>query len=114
MKKVSVLSQDNGYEVAVLVSPGYGCGWYTWHQCEELIFAPNIVEKVLRCESITIEDIAEALEITVDEAEERGLDLYTRSQLRVRWIKENEGFSIDEYDGAESLVLEKDMRFIYA
>ena len=114
MKKVSVLSQDNGYEVAVLTSPDYGCGWYTWHRCEELIFAPNIVEKVLRCESITIEDIAEALEITVDEAEERGLDLYTRSQLRVHWVKENDGFIIDEYDGAESLVLEKDMRFIYA
>ena len=114
MKKVSVLSEDNGYEVAVLTSPDYGCGWYTWHRCEELIFAPNIVEKVLRCESITIEDIAEALEITVDEAEERGLDLYTRSLLRVHWVKENDGFIIDEYDGAESLVLEKDMRFIYA
>ena len=33
-------------KVAVLVSPSFGAGWYTWHGIEELIFHPKIVELV--------------------------------------------------------------------
>jgi hypothetical protein len=31
-------------QVAVLVSPGFGAGWYTWHSIEELVYDPSIVE----------------------------------------------------------------------
>ena len=30
-------------QVAVLVSPGYGAGWYTWHHIEELVYDPCVV-----------------------------------------------------------------------
>jgi hypothetical protein len=29
-------------KVAVLVSPGFGAGWYTWHWVEELIYDPSL------------------------------------------------------------------------
>ena len=33
--------------VAVLYSPGFGAGWYTWNQeCTELMFDPAIVKFV--------------------------------------------------------------------
>ena len=33
--------------VAVLYSPGFGAGWYTWNQeCTELMFDPAIVKLV--------------------------------------------------------------------
>ena len=35
-------------KVAVLYSPGYGSGWYTWNQeFPELIFSPAIVKMVI-------------------------------------------------------------------
>lgn len=36
----------NNGEVAVLYSPGYGAGWYTWGAPLELVFHPKIVEMV--------------------------------------------------------------------
>jgi hypothetical protein len=30
-------------EVAILYSPGFGAGWYSWHGVEELLYDPNIV-----------------------------------------------------------------------
>ncbi len=43
--------------VAVLVSPGYGAGWYSWNDHKELLFHPKIVEMVekRRTEEITQE-----------------------------------------------------------
>ena len=29
--------------IAVIVSPGHGAGWYSWHGIEELLFDPSIV-----------------------------------------------------------------------
>ena len=29
--------------VAIIVSPGHGAGWYSWHGIEELLFDPSIV-----------------------------------------------------------------------
>ena len=31
-------------QVAVLYSPGYGAGWFTWHGVEELLFDPKVVD----------------------------------------------------------------------
>jgi hypothetical protein len=48
---VPVLTQEHRMQkmlrdgqVAVLVSPGFGAGWYTWHSIEELVYDPSIVE----------------------------------------------------------------------
>jgi hypothetical protein len=33
-------------KVAVLYSPGFGAGWYSWHKTEELLYHPKLVEMV--------------------------------------------------------------------
>jgi len=36
-----------GNKVAVLVSPGYGAGWFTWNFERELIFSRKIVKMIM-------------------------------------------------------------------
>ena len=49
----------DGY-VAVLYSPGYGAGWYSWHRKEELLYDPTIVQMVLENRHDDIEDALNA------------------------------------------------------
>lgn len=84
--------------VAVLVSPGYGAGWYSWNQnYEELLFAPELVELVEsgRASEITKELVNDLL----------GIDVYTGGahSLRIEWLPVGTAFKIDEYDGSESI-----------
>ena len=82
--------------VAVLYSPGYGGGWYSWHQEEELLFDPNIVQMVLEDRH---GDIKEYTTMNYKQYSSGA------KQLAIEWIPIGEKFRIDEYDGAESVVL---------
>jgi hypothetical protein len=87
--------------VAVLVSPGFGAGWYTWNQqYPELVFDPIIVDMVLN------EVDYHEIESYIDG--KYGEDVYTggASDLVVKWVPVGARFRIEEYDGAESLKLE--------
>lgn len=85
-------------KVAVLYSPGFGAGWYTWNGKEQMIFDPDIVEAVLKDEDPT------------SIAEEKYPDEYCGGayKLQVAWVDEGAKFKIDEYDGSESIVLKED------
>jgi hypothetical protein len=87
-------------KVAVLVSPGFGAGWYTWHSIEELVYDPSVVEWVERQEP---DKIQVYMELKYPDAYCGGLE-----DLTVFWIPIGDRFRIDEYDGAESLVLESE------
>lgn len=89
----------NGH-VAVLVSHGYGAGWYTWHHKEELLYDPTIVQMVLEDRKDDIEDYVMGLYPNEDDPYMGGAD-----DLTVEWVPLGEQFRIDEYDGAESVVL---------
>ncbi len=94
--------------VAVLVSPGYGAGWYSWHYKEDLLFHPEIVRLV---EENKQEEITEEL------LEELGYpDVYMggAEQLTIVWIPVGEKFIVNEYDGAESITLLKHVSYIIA
>jgi hypothetical protein len=93
-------------KVAVLVSPGYGAGWYTWHDIEELIFDPSIVEWVERQE---LDKIQAYMELKYPDAYCGGLE-----DLEVNWVPVGERFRIEEYDGAENLVLESEQHWMTA
>lgn len=88
--------------IAVLVSPGFGSGWSTWNS-PEMAYDKRIVEAFL--EDINRYEIEEL-------CEEWGYDsCYTGgwSRIRLEWVPVGERYYIHEYDGAETLVYEKDM-----
>jgi hypothetical protein len=94
-------------KIAVLVSYGYGAGWYTWHDNLEMLFDPTIVEMVLN----------EAGETAiVDYCKEVYPDAYTGGVdgLTVEFVSPSTRFRIEEYDGAETLVREEDYDWIEA
>ena len=72
-------------KVAVLVSHGFGAGWYSWNsEHQELLFHPKLVEWV---------------------KENLGIDIYAGGSdgLTIHWLPIGTAFEIDEYDGSESL-----------
>ena len=93
-------------KVAVLVSPGYGAGWYSWHGNEELLYDPSIVEWI---EQGDLDKINTYLELKYPNDTSLGL-----SDLEVNWVPAGARFRIDEYDGAESLVLETNEHWLTA
>lgn len=104
-------------KVAVLYSPSYGGGWYSWntdHQCaEQLLFHPTLVQMVeeKRHEEIDDELVCELFGISENDAPYIGS---ARCDLKIAWIPEGTLFRIDEYDGAESIVLQDQDDWIVA
>lgn len=91
-------------KVAVLISPGYGAGWWTWNENHiQLLFHPKLVEMVEqgRQHEINEEWCEEHLGL---------LDVYTGGaiDLTIVWVNEGEAFWVNEYDGYESLKLAVD------
>ena len=84
-------------KVAVLVSYGYGAGWYSWNEDKRLLFHPKLVDMVEQKRNIEITDewVLENIGIEMYAGGARGLSIV--------WIEEGTAFEIDEYDGAESL-----------
>ena len=97
----------DGY-VAVLVSPGFGAGWFSWHGIEALLFDPAVVELV--------ESGAEASVIEQYCEDRYGSDPYFggAEDLVVQWVPVGARFRIHEYDGSESLVFESEERWVVA
>ena len=93
-------------QVAVLVSPGFGAGWYSWHHVEELIYDPSVVEWLEQGEMSKIEAY---LALKYKDEYFGGL-----ADLVVMWVPEGARFRIEEYDGAERLVLESEERWMTA
>lgn len=85
-------------KVAVLVSPGWGAGWYSWNSHEELLFHPKVVEMVEK---------GKAKDITEEWVkEETGFaDVYCggADELQIEWLPEGTAFRIEEFDGNETL-----------
>jgi len=94
-------------KIAVLVSYGYGAGWYSWHENEEMLFDPKIVEMVL--DDAGDHAIIKYCEQTYPDAYTGGID-----GLTVEFVSPSTKFRIEEYDGAETLVREEDYNWIGA
>ena len=93
-------------KVAVLYSPGFGAGWYTWHDMEELIYHPKLVEMVENNQQgeITKGLIAELLGI-IDEDDMPYIG--GACDLVIQWVPVGTEFIIEEYDGNESIRLKE-------
>lgn len=95
--------------VAVLYSPGFGAGWYTWNsEHPELVFDPTIVAM--------IEQGRPDHEIEAHVVTKYGADIYCGGlgDLAIRWVPVGAQFRIDEYDGNESVVLNQEDNWLTA
>lgn len=92
-------------KVAVLVSPGFGAGWSTWNDREELLYHPEIVRLVEenRQGEIT-EEFVQKLLNTKDY-----ICVFGAADLQVVWLDEGTRFRVDEYDGAECIEIEENI-----
>ncbi len=94
--------------VAVLVSPGYGAGWSTWHEAdpcaESMLFDPQVVYWVLEGK------IQDQLDMVKQGIRLRYPDAYMGGvqDLTVVWVPIGKKFRITEYDGSESIVFPED------
>lgn len=86
-------------KVAVLYSPSFGAGWYTWNtEHESMLYHPMLVDIVLSGEpDWKIKAHALAALIWPD-AYIGGI-----GDLTVEWIPTGTLFKINEYDGSESI-----------
>lgn len=100
--------------VAVLVSHGYGAGWYSWEGDEAMLFDPVLAEMLE--EGRAVEGDSAWLEKIEQVAKQRYPNTYLGGLdgLTVHWVPEGIRFRIEEYDGAESLCLESDYSWITA
>lgn len=94
-------------KVAVLYSPGFGAGWYTWNQeLPEILFDPAIVQFVL---DEKFDELQTYVELKYPEIYKGGM-----MDLEVQWITEGTLFKVVEYDGAESIEYKEDDDWIVA
>lgn len=94
-------------KVAVLVSPGYGAGWFTWNtEFPQLLFDPQLVEAVENQDKAALLERAEKIA--------PGAYLGGMDQLRIRWLPEGTQFQVTEYDGSEGLKIVDEQEWITA
>lgn len=96
--------------VAVLVSRGYGAGFHTWNDIPNLCFCPYIVNHILNG---TRDEIKE---VEINKFYNLAEDIYISTSgledLVIEWIPQGTHFTIDEYDGNESIQYLSDIAII--
>ena len=93
--------------VAVLYSPDFGAGWYTWHNIAELLFDPKVVDMVMEKTS------AETIELYCKTV--YGDHYYGgASELEVAWVPPGTEFVIEDYDGNESITFKDKVNWVTA
>ena len=86
-------------KVAVLISHGFGAGWYSWNsEHKELLFHPKLVEMVEQGKAEEIDDEWLKSNLGIDDVYSGGA-----ASLQIHWLPVGTPFEVDEYDGAESL-----------
>jgi hypothetical protein len=94
--------------VAVLVSTGYGAGWYSWHGIEELLYDPKLVDMVEEKAS------AETIELYCEEVYGKNHYYGGAEDLEVMWLSVGTPFRIDEYGGAETIQIRDEINWMVA
>ena len=91
-------------KVAILYSPGYGAGWYSWNYDPQMLYDPD-----------TVKWVENGKEGPCPYGE-RHPDVYCggASDLEIKWLFEGTAFEIYEYDGAESIRVISDIPFLTA
>lgn len=94
-------------EVAVLVSNGYGAGWYSWERNEDMLFDPVLAQMLL--DGVGDDKIEKVAKERYPDAYLGGLD-----GLTIHWVPVGAKFRIEEYDGSERLYLASEEHWLVA
>jgi hypothetical protein len=96
-------------KVAVVYSPGYGAGWYTWNRVEygeELIFDPVLAAYV---DENKMSEAHSYIAMRFPQAYTGGVE-----DLSIQWIPQGTAFRIHEYDGSESIEIKENLNWVIA
>jgi hypothetical protein len=93
-------------QVAVLYSPGYGAGWYSWNNDPDMLFDPVLVELLERGDSAAA---WVHCQLRYPDAYLGGFD-----RLTIKWVPVGAFFQITEHDGAELVKIQEDFDWIQA
>lgn len=94
----------------MLVSRGYGAGWSTWNDAEHkklLLMDKGLVE--LKISGAKLEDVESYVKSKLQLKDEDYICMAGWQDVVVDFVDEGQLFFIDEYDGAEHLVLISDI-----
>lgn len=115
VKKEKEIIRDG--KVAILFSPGFGAGWYTWHGVDALLRDPEVVHLV-ECRSKAPEEERQYYTEKIVEYCENtyGTDYYYggADDLDIEWIELGDKFRITEYDGSEGIEYLTESRWMEA
>jgi hypothetical protein len=93
--------------VAVVYSPGYGAGWYSWNlEYPELLFDPTVVKYI---EDGNEKGFLSYMGLKYPEVYISGFN-----ELTIEWVPLGTSFRINEYAGNESIVTREDDEWFVA
>ena len=105
-------------QVAIIHSGNYGSGWYTWNGIPQALYDSHIVDAILK-RNYCKENSEEIKQINTEIQEyyklAYGDEMHCRVEdLRVAWIPQGSRFYLHEYDGLETVIMERDHRWLIA
>ena len=106
MKKENKIIRDG--KVAVALSPGFGSGWVTSNFNNDLSpFEPKVIKMIQAGKSDQINEDWCEKELGINNIYCGGVE-----DLEVVWIKKGDRFSINNYDGNESLYIASELEYV--
>ena len=100
--------------VAVLYSPDFGAGWYTWNtKHPAMLYDPTVVKWVMDGKPYGQKPSGVEWVRFVATLEEKYPGIYRGGlrDLEIRWVPVGTRFYVDEYDGYETVVLEHEVQW---
>ena len=92
-------------KVGVIISPGYGTGFYTGGAPLEAVFSPSLITMI---ENRDLHGVSRVLQ------EKYNFYLMYKHDLDVKWIPQGSRFKINEYDGSESIEILNEQKWLIA
>jgi len=97
--------KDN--KVAVIISPCYGGGWYSWNQgITDILFDCQLVQCILENDE---KNFLSILKEKYPSIFNTGFE-----ELSIEWVELDKSFHIHEYDGYETIMYKEDYEWIKA
>ena len=96
-------------EMGILISSGFGAGWGTWYEKQEIAYDKRIVEKW-----INEKPSGEEMKVFLESLGYKDVYMGGYDSLVLWFVPKGTTFCIQEYDGAEGVFTYEDLQLITA